>query len=245
MSTGCTEGFPEESTHTNNQDPVPAAEVAVPGLESGVEKKDQGSQLEKQWVVALSSDEGSRKSAASGDAAAEAAAGDGAEAVVSVVGTTPFYLSRTFWVNAVALLSLLFPEVRVWLEGNPVEFATALGAVNVLLRFVTVGKYCVVSTESSLVPQPGRGQSCDGCTSSIGDIGDSALGFVLFLGMAGLMWGCSAGGDERVSVVAMDGRVAVCRGDRSLVFDRSGGVLSWSQTSAVTGSEPVVVEVGK
>lgn len=240
MSTGCTEGFPEESTHTNNQDPVPAAEVAVPGLESGVE--DQGSQLEKQWVVALSSDEGPRKSAASGDAAAEAAAEDGAEAVVSVVGTTPFYLSRTFWVNAVALLSLLFPDVRVWLEGNPVEFTTALGAVNVLLRFITVGKYCVVSTESSLVPQTGRGQSCDKCTSSIGD---SALGFVLFLGVAGLMWGCSAGGDERVSVVAMDGRVAVCRGDRSLVFDRSGGVLSWSQTSAVTGSEPVVVEVGK
>lgn len=54
---------------------------------------------------------------------------------------TPWYLSRTFWINAAALISLLVPAVRDWLESNPVEFTTALGAVNVLLRFVTVGKY--------------------------------------------------------------------------------------------------------
>lgn len=54
---------------------------------------------------------------------------------------TPWYLSRTFWINAAALVSLLVPSVRDWLESNPVEFTTALGAVNVLLRFVTVGKY--------------------------------------------------------------------------------------------------------
>lgn len=54
---------------------------------------------------------------------------------------TPFYLSRTFWVNLVALLSLIVPAVRDWLAANPVEFVSALGAVNVLLRFVTAGKY--------------------------------------------------------------------------------------------------------
>lgn len=54
---------------------------------------------------------------------------------------TPWYLSRTFWINAAALASLLVPAVRDWLESNPVEFTAALGAVNVLLRFVTVGKY--------------------------------------------------------------------------------------------------------
>lgn len=54
---------------------------------------------------------------------------------------TPFYLSRTFWINTAVLLSLIIPAVRDWLEANPVEFTTALGAVNVLLRFISTGKY--------------------------------------------------------------------------------------------------------
>lgn len=192
-----------------------------------------------EFFGAIGVERGARKSAVSGDAAAEAAA------EVSVVGggRTPFYLSRTFWVNAVALVALLFPEVRVWLEENPVEFTTALGAVNVLLRFISVGKYSV-STASSLDPQTGRGQGCDKCTSSIGD---SALGFVLFLGVGGLMWGCCAdsGGDMAVSV--SDGKVEVSRGEttRSLLFDKADGVLSFRQSCAVSECEPVVVEVAK
>lgn len=55
--------------------------------------------------------------------------------------TTPYYLSRTFWVNTVALLSLVLPDVREWLDANPVEFGAALAALNVLLKFVTVGKH--------------------------------------------------------------------------------------------------------
>lgn len=191
-----------------------------------------------EFFGAIGVERGARKSAVSGDAAAESAA------EVSVVGggRTPFYLSRTFWVNAVALVALLFPEVRVWLEENPVEFTTALGAVNVLLRFVTVGK-CSVSTTSGLDPQTGRGQSCDKCTSSIGD---SALGIVLFLGMAGL-WGCSAGSGGDMAVTVSDGKVEVSRGEttRSLLFDKADGVLSFRQSCAVTECDPVVVEVAK
>lgn len=50
-----------------------------------------------------------------------------------------FLLSKTFWVNLVALVSLIAPQVREWLAANPVEFMAVLGAVNLILRFVTKG----------------------------------------------------------------------------------------------------------
>lgn len=71
--------------------------------------------------------------------------GTGTQALASgdagATTSTPWYLSRTLWINVAALLSLLVPAVRDWLTANPVEFTSALGAINVLLRFVTVGKY--------------------------------------------------------------------------------------------------------
>lgn len=67
------------------------------------------------------------------------------EPATSKKQSTPWYLSRTFWINLAALLSLLLPSVREWLENNPVDFVTALGGVNVLLRFVTYGKYQISS----------------------------------------------------------------------------------------------------
>lgn len=54
---------------------------------------------------------------------------------------TPFYLSRTFWVNLLAVLSLMIPCVREWVDRNPVEPLAALGSINVLLKFITLGKY--------------------------------------------------------------------------------------------------------
>lgn len=228
--------FSEESTHTNNQDPVPAAEAVVPGLESGVEE-DQGSQAETRRVEADSNDEETRKPTASGDAVAEGSSADvaGARGVA-----TPFYLSRTFWVNAVALFSLLVPDVREWLESNPVEFTTALGAVNVLLRFVTYGKHCLVSvlpTEEPTTTETARGACRKREGSSIGS--GTALG-LLFVCVGVVCWGCAGGGES-------GGLSVKGGGDKktALVIDRTAGVLSWSQTSTVTEGEPVVVEVKK
>lgn len=47
--------------------------------------------------------------------------------------------SRTFWVNAAALLSLVFPQVRGFLATNPVEFTSFLAAVNVVIKFFSKG----------------------------------------------------------------------------------------------------------
>lgn len=54
---------------------------------------------------------------------------------------TPFYLSKYFWTNLAALLALIIPDVRAWLDSNPIEFFGALGAVNILLQFISGGKY--------------------------------------------------------------------------------------------------------
>jgi hypothetical protein len=55
--------------------------------------------------------------------------------------------SKTFWVQFVAVLSLLVPTVREWLESNPVELVAVFAAVNVLVRFATSGKVSVFPPE--------------------------------------------------------------------------------------------------
>lgn len=68
---------------------------------------------------------------------------------------TPFYLSKYFWTNLAALLALIVPDVRAWLDSNPVEFFSALGAVNILLQFISGGKYQLTGEDGQ------SGQSTD------------------------------------------------------------------------------------
>lgn len=60
------------------------------------------------------------------------------------MNTKSFFLSKTFWVQIVAMGSMLFPAVRQWVESNPVDFAAAWAALNILVRFVTHGKISLV-----------------------------------------------------------------------------------------------------
>jgi len=53
------------------------------------------------------------------------------------------FLSKTFWVQAIALLMLLAPPVKLWFDANPVGYLAALAAVNVLLRFATSGRVSI------------------------------------------------------------------------------------------------------
>lgn len=57
--------------------------------------------------------------------------------VKSVDFSKPFFLSRTFWVNVIALLSLLFPAVREWADAEPEAPVIILAFVNLVLRTVT------------------------------------------------------------------------------------------------------------
>lgn len=50
------------------------------------------------------------------------------------------FASKTFWTQVLALAVMLFPEVRLWVSENPVEFTAAWAALNTLVRFATSGK---------------------------------------------------------------------------------------------------------
>jgi len=187
-----------------------------------------------------------------------------------VTGKTPFYLSRTFWLNVAALLSLMMPDVREWLAANPVEFTTALGAANILLRFITVGKYqlagedgqsgqsanpagvlppSAVTGEGSTSPVEDRSQNPDQDPSSISPSSGSSSPLsgtsrlVVVLGALMLLLGgsCSTVADPVASSVSLsDGQMVVIRGGTSLVVDRTEHKLLWSQAAPEVVMAPVV-----
>jgi hypothetical protein len=57
--------------------------------------------------------------------------------VRSIDFSKSFLLSRTFWVNVIALLSLLFPAVRDWAAAEPEAPVIILAFFNLVLRTVT------------------------------------------------------------------------------------------------------------
>jgi hypothetical protein len=54
------------------------------------------------------------------------------------------FLSKTFWLQIVALVILIFPPVAAWMRANPVDYLAALAAANVLLRFFTSGAVTIL-----------------------------------------------------------------------------------------------------
>lgn len=154
--------------------------------------------------------------------------------------STPWYLSRTLWINVAALLSMLVPAVRDWLESNPVEFTTALGAVNVLLRFVTVGKYQLAE------PTGGQdGGADESAPRASHTSGSGGFAIMLMIGMSLIMmtWACSTTDKQAATSVALtDGQVVVIRGGSSLVVDRDSHSVAWSQSTPDVVVVPPVVQ---
>lgn len=56
-------------------------------------------------------------------------------------------LSKTFWLQVIAVLTALLPQVQAWLATNPVEVIAVFAAVNVLVRFVTSGRISIFPPE--------------------------------------------------------------------------------------------------
>lgn len=153
---------------------------------------------------------------------------------------TPWYLSRTFWVNAAALLALLMPAVRDWLESNPVEFTAALGAVNVLLRFVTVGKYQLAEPTGD---QDGGADESAPRASHTSGAGGFALLLMIGLSLVMMSWACSSTDNQVATSVALtNGQMVVIRGGSSLVVDRDSHSVAWSQSTPDVVVVPPVVQ---
>jgi len=187
-----------------------------------------------------------------------------------VTGKTPFYLSKYFWTNLAALLALIIPDVRAWLDSNPIEFFSALGAVNILLQFISGGKYqlagedgqsgqsanpagalppSLIAVEGSTSPVEDRSQAPDQDPSSISPSsgsssplsGTSRLMVVLGALMLLLGGSCSTEADPVAASVSLsDGQVVVIRGGSSLVVDRTEHKLLWSQAAPEAVVAPVV-----
>lgn len=186
---------------------------------------------------------------------------------------TPWYLSYVLWTNVAALLSMLLPSVRDWLASNPVEFTTALGAVNALLGFISRGTIQlagkdgqssqstdlagvlplpVVSTGEDVAP-PVEARSQDpssinhGSESSSPLSGSSRLMIVLGALMLLLGGSCSSTDTDPMasSVSLSDGQVVVIRGGSSLVVDRTERKLLWSQSAPEVVIAPIVQTTAK
>lgn len=84
------------------------------------------------------------------------------------------YQSKTFWLNLLAMLSLMIPAVQTWLKGNPEAAVAALTAANILVRFVTSGKITLFPDEGGT-----PGNNSDG--KMLGLIGVTAAGLCMGL----------------------------------------------------------------
>ena len=188
----------------------------------------------------------------------------------TVTTKTPWYLSYVLWTNLAALASMLLPSVRDWLANNPIEFTTALTAVNTLLGFISRGTIQLtgqdgqsgqsanlagalppspVTGEGSTSPVEDRSQDPDQDPSSIPPSsgsssplsGTSRLMVVLGALMLLLGGSCSTDADPVAASVSLsDGQVVVIRGGTSLVVDRTEYKLLWSQAAPEAVVAPVV-----
>lgn len=193
------------------------------------------------------SDFGGTESSDSGthDEVETLASGDaGATPSTKKPASTPWYLSRTLWINVAALLSMLVPSVRDWLAANPIQFTGALGAINVLLRFITLGKYQLAEPPGD---QDGGADESAPRASNTSGAGGSAIKTRILLTIGALMillgGSCSTAPDPVATSVSLaDGRVVVIRGTFSLVVDRTSHSLSWAQSTPDVVVVPPVVQ---
>lgn len=193
----------------------------------------------------------------------------------TVTTKTPWYLSYVLWTNLAALASMLLPSVRDWLANNPIEFTTALTAVNTLLGFISRGTIQLtgqdgqsgqsavpagvlspspVTGEDATSPVEDRSQDPDQDPSSIPPSsgsssplsGTSRLMVVLGALMLLLGGSCSTDADPVAASVSLsDGQVVVIRGGTSLVVDRTEHKLLWSQAAPEVVAAPVVQATSK
>lgn len=160
---------------------------------------------------------------------------------------TPIYLSGVLWLTIVTLVAMIFPTAKEWLEANPVEVTSVLGAVNVILRFITSGKKKLSGVEEEFAEsagdQDGGADESAPRASHTSGAGGSAL--LLMIGMSLVMatWACSSTDNQTSTSVALtDGQVVVIRGGSSLVVDRDSHSVAWSQSTPDVVVVPPVVQ---
>lgn len=54
-----------------------------------------------------------------------------------------WYLSKTLWINLIAVASLMVPAVGAYVASHPSAVVDGLGAINVLLRLLSSDKLSI------------------------------------------------------------------------------------------------------
>ena len=174
---------------------------------------------------------------------------------------TPFYLSKYFWTNLAALLALIIPDVRAWLDSNPIEFFSAGGKYQLAgedgqsgqsanpagvlpLPVASMGEDVAPPVEDrSQYPDQDTSSMPNGSGSSSPLSGTTRLMIVLGALMILLGNSCSKDADPVATSVALtDGQVVVIRGGSSLVVDRDSHSVAWSQSTPDVVVVPPVVQ---
>lgn len=159
-------------------------------------------------------------------------------------GKTPVYLSGTLWLTVAALLAMIFPQVKEWLENNPIEITSVLGAVNVLLRFLTSGRRELQFPDSEdKETASGTGETQESSVTRTGghDVAKTErlqkiLFPVLFLGAMSLV---SCGHDVTLTP---DG-AEVCKGDSCLTLDKDHQTITYTQHTPTPPADQSVVVI--
>lgn len=160
---------------------------------------------------------------------------------------TSIYLSGVLWFTIVSLVAMIFPSAKEWLEANPMEVTSVLGAVNVILRFVTSGKKKLSGVDDEFAEptgdQDGGADESAPRASHTSDAGGSALLLMIGMSLVMMTWACSSTDKQAATSVSLtDGQVVVIRGGSSLVVDRDSHSVAWSQSTPDVVVVPPVVQ---
>lgn len=149
-------------------------------------------------------------------------------------GNKPYWQTKTFWVNLAALASLLIPQVAEWLKANPVEFASALAGLNVVLKFVTSGKASLDDNTNTLPSaQCGHANADENTSRGAKNVSKNRASgghtLPLLFGAMGIVLLSSCGHN----ITAASGHVVISKDGKTLVYDKDKQMLYWTQETPV------------
>ncbi|MBK1884117.1 hypothetical protein JIN85_16980 [Luteolibacter pohnpeiensis] len=133
----------------------------------------------------------------------------------------PILKSKTFWLQVLAITSAFVPGVREWLAANPETAVGALGALNILVRFMT-------SDRVQLFPASSNDDSDDSGETTTG-AGGSALVALLVCVAAGLIGVALSSCSQSVPIDA--------------TLTTPNGSIGYSSKSGITANAVIEAEV--
>jgi hypothetical protein len=133
--------------------------------------------------------------------------------------------SKTVWLNLIALLLLLWPAARSWMAANPMEPLAALGALNILVRWITSDAVSLFPNGTNEVTPEAAGQDATGENQ-----GRRIPAWLLPAGLAGVMGFPLPGCIPFTPAAAQNMPVKAC------YIDRSGNQVCYSTAEGLTAT---------